>query len=165
MAGTTRGGKTVNPRDYTGRMKALAEAAHADEIAERDQEIAVAQAVESRRKQTEVVDYSQGGPGPSQEQPSRVSTMSPELAALIEEADEVEVGPQFVEIRVNTPIDDMVFGVKTERKTVPTVDGGTVEMDVPTGHLNIYPKFEPGVRYKVPVALAEHLDAIGYLYH
>jgi CMP-2-keto-3-deoxyoctulosonic acid synthetase len=87
--------------------------------------------------------------------------ISDELAAELQET-EVEVAPADVRIRVNSKIEDMVFG----RAVVPAEfdeNGKLLKHAVDHG-LQFY-SFEEGTPYKVPVELAKHLDRIGYLYH
>jgi hypothetical protein len=147
-SGTTKGsGKRPNPRDYSGVQKARLEAEHAEELEERAAEVALASAAQRVRRATEVVDYSHGGhAAPEQVQPAPTRSITPELVAELEEA-EVEVENPTIVIRVSSKIEDMVFG-----------------RDAESGLLNFY-SFDEGVRYRVPVALAIHLDEIGYLYH
>jgi hypothetical protein len=157
-----RGTKRAHPRDHTGRQIEQAQAAVAEELEERATELSLAREAEATRRETEVVDYTKGGhKGPSQAQPSPVSVMSPELAAEIAEQ-AVEVGPQEVTIRVNSKIEDMVYGRQVVSEAFVD-EGGTFHPAV-HGNLQFY-SFVEGQRYKVPVDLAMHLEALGYLYH
>ena len=162
-AATTRGGtKRPNPRDFTGVQKARLEEEHAEELEARAEEVALVTKASARRK-AEVVDYTKGGhSGPGLAQPSMVGTeISDELAAELQET-EVEVAPVEVTIRVNSKIEDMVFG-RTVEPAVFDEDGKLLKHAVDHG-LQFY-SFEEGTPYKVPVELAKHLDRIGYLYH
>ncbi|HET7110283.1 MAG TPA: hypothetical protein VFI41_05390 [Gemmatimonadales bacterium] len=58
-----------------------------------------------------------------------------------EQGDVVYVEPEAKTIRVNTTIEDMVFGI-----------GNTYT-------------FEEGRQYRVPAHLAEHLEELGYVWH
>jgi hypothetical protein len=151
-----------NPRDFTGVQKARLEAEHAEELEQRATEVALASAADKIRKATEVIDYTKGGSNtPAQIQPSPKPNIHPELIAELEE-DAVEVGPKEVTIRVNSKIEDMVYG----RNVDPPVfdeDGKIVKHAADHG-LQFY-SFEEGVQYKVPIHLAMHLDSIGYVYH
>ena len=157
-AGTTRGTKRANPRDFTGRQKEQAEAQVAEERDQRATEVAMATAAEAARRDTEVVDYTKGGhQGPAQAQPSPVSVMSPEMAAEIEEQ-AVEVGPQELTIRVNSPIDDMVYGREVISEAYQDAEGN---FRPPVhGPLRFY-TFAEGQRYRVPLDLALHLGGLG----
>lgn len=76
----------------------------------------------------------------------------------------VDVQKRKVVIRVNSKIEDMVFGREV-------LDEGVTDWDHPEnnrqprlGNLRFY-NFEEGRRYKVPVDLALHLEEKKYLYH
>lgn len=163
-AGTTnsRGRAKPNPRDFTGVQKAKAEAGVAEEREQRAAEIALAAEVETLRRDTEVVDYTQGGhQGPTQAQPSPTPQISQEMLDEIEEQ-ALEVGPKEVTIRVNSPIEDMVYGRQVISEAHVSEDG----QFVPAVHGNLqFYSFAEGQRYKVPVDLALHLEEKGYLYH
>jgi hypothetical protein len=152
--------KRPNPRDYTGKQKAAAEAAVAAEQEQRAEELSMLAEVEADRRENDVVDYTQGGyAAPAPEQPTPRRGVHPELAAEIEQAMEVEVGPKDVEVRVNSKIEQMVYGRQV-------LDDGDPMNGIPArlGNLQFY-DFEEGVRYRVPVELARHLDELGYLWH
>lgn len=152
--------KRPNPRDFTGKQVAEAQAAVAEEQERAAAELSMLTAQEAERRDNEVVDYSQGGyAAPAPEQPTARRGVHPELAAEIEQALEVEVGPRDVEVRVNSKIEQMVYGRQV-------LDLGDPAKGIPPrlGTLQFY-DFEEGVRYRVPVALAEHLDELGYLWH
>lgn len=156
---TTTASRKPNPRDYSGKQKAAAEAAVAEELAERQQEMALA-AEAKVVAQDEPIDYTQGGyAAPAPEQPTIRREIHPDLAAEIEEAEAVEVGPREVTIRVNTKIEQMVLGRSV-------LDPGDPTRGIPPrlGHLQFY-DFEEGQKYRVPVSIAEHLDELGYLWH
>jgi hypothetical protein len=143
----------ANPRDLTGKRKQELEAARADELAQREQEVATAATELRRVREDTVVDYTQGGATSPSVPPAG---MAPRIE---EEPDEVEVEAPFVQIRVNAPIDDMVFGRAAGHPGDP--EAGLA----PTpGPLQFY-SFEEGVTYAVPRALAQHLDRIGYVWH
>lgn len=73
------------------------------------------------------------------------------------ERQDIEVNDPVRTIRVNTEIEDMTFGRQV-------LDPGDQEAGRPAvmGPMNMY-SFEPGRPYRVPKALAEHLNAKGYL--
>lgn len=139
----------ANPRDLTGKRKQELEAQAAEELAQREAEMALATQTAQLRRENEVVDYSQGGFS----SPGGVS------AEVEEIPEEIEVQDPVVTIRVNAPIEDMTFGRTIEHP-------GDPEKGIPaiTGPLQFY-NFEEGVTYRVPRPLAEHLDRLGYLWH
>lgn len=140
--------KRANPRDFTGLQKQKLEAEKATEIADRASEIATMNAAKAKVMTEEIVDYTQGGTG------------GPGKAPEISESDvELEVEPATVVIRVNAPIDDMVFG-----RTIDDMGDPARGIPASVGGLNFY-SFEEGVKYEVPYALARHLDELGYLWH
>lgn len=65
---------------------------------------------------------------------------------VAEAAPKVEIKDKVVEMRVNSDIDQMTFGKN------------------PDGTLNNF-DFEEGRRYKVPQAIYDHLDELGYVWH
>lgn len=143
----------ANPRDLTGKRKQELEAQRADEIAQREAEMATAAAEVRRVRQDTVVDYTKGGSTSPSVPPAGA------VPAIEEVPDEIEVEAPYVRIRVNAPIDDMVFGRAEGHPGDP--ENGIA----PTpGPLQFY-SFEEGVTYEVPRALAQHLDRIGYIWH
>lgn len=143
----------ANPRDLTGKRKQELEAQAAQERERREAEMVEAATVAQYSRQNDVVDYSEGGSTSPSVPPAG---MTPRVE---EEPDEIEVENSIVEIRVNSPIEDMVFG---RRGASP---GDPEKGILPTpGNLQFY-NFQEGVRYRVPLALAKHLDRLGYVYH
>jgi hypothetical protein len=139
-----------NPRDLTGVRKQQLEMQHAADLATREAEIATATVAAYKQRADEVVDYSQGGASAPGTAPGEVVEEVPE---------EIEVEAPVVRIRVNAPIEDMVFGRAVGHPGDP--ENGLAPVP---GNLQFY-NFEEGVQYDVPRALAEHLERIGYLYH
>lgn len=85
-------------QDFTGRQKAKLEKEHADELAKRSEEMAVAAQVEAERKENEVIDV----------------TERPEAHTIIVDSVEevgVELADDTVIIRVNEDVIEMTFGV------------------------------------------------------
>ena len=85
-------------QDFTGRQKAKLEQEHAEELAKRSEEMAVAAQVEASRKENEVIDV----------------TERPEVPTIIVDSVE-EVGVTLADdtqiIRVNEDIIEMTYGV------------------------------------------------------
>lgn len=73
------------------------------------------------------------------------------------ERQEIEVNDPVRTIRVNTELENMTFGRSV-------MNPGDPEKGIPAimGPMNTY-SFEPGKPYRVPKALADHLDGKGYL--
>lgn len=154
---TQRGTKQPNPRDFTGKQKAAAEAAHAEELAARSEEISLMTQAQSAAR-AEEVDYTKGGhSAPGQVQPTPDRPRSPEL-----EESAVEVGPKEVTIYVNSKIEDMVYG----RNVEPAVfdDDGVLVQHARDHGLQFF-SFDEGTPYRVNIDLARHLDELGYLRH
>ena len=143
--------RRANPRDLTGTRKQQLEAQVAQERALREAEMAAAVQEAAQEREDVVIDYSQGGTSSPGVQPGG------EVAPAVEEV--VEVEAPVVAIRVNAPIEDMVFGRKIEHP-------GDAEAGIApvVGPLQFY-NFEEGRTYHVPAPLARHLERIGYLYH
>lgn len=87
----------TKPQDYTGRQKAKLEKEHAEELAKRSQEMAVAAQVEAERIQTEVIDVTE-----KPEAPTVIVDSVEEVGVVL--ADDTQI------IRVNEDIIDMTFG-------------------------------------------------------
>lgn len=147
----SRAAKKPNPRDYTGKVKAEAEAALADQVEERAAEMAMLTEVRAAEK-TQVVDYTKAG--------SAVPGTVPGTKAPVVVEEVAEVKPEFRTIYVNTKIEDMVFGREVVREAFINDEGHHVPPVL--GNMKWY-NFEEGTPYKVPTALAEHLEEIGYL--
>ena len=145
---------SANPRDLTGKRKQQLEAQKAADQELAAQQMAMATAAVAVQHRDEVIDYSQGGTS----SPGILPGEEPEIVE-----DVIEVTPEFVEIRVNSPIEDMVFGRQVVTMDIPG-ENGEVHTVETGGTLQFY-NFEEGRRYKVPWALAEHLDRLGYLWH
>jgi hypothetical protein len=146
---SSAGRQRANPRDLTGKRKQELEAQAAEERKIREAEMAQATQAAAEYRETSVVDYSEGGH-------SAPGTDVPEAEEVPEE---IEVQDPIVQIRVNSPIEDMVFGRSIAHP-------GDPEHGIPPtpGPLQFY-SFQEGVTYKVPRAMAEHLDRLGYLWH
>lgn len=80
--------------DLTGRMRAQGQKAHADELAARDAEITTTAGAADRALETEVVDYSSGGP-----------------VILDAKSEPVEVSDEWRVIRTNEDLEDVTIGV------------------------------------------------------
>ncbi len=159
-----RAARKPSPRDYSGTQKAKAEAALAEEQAARAEELTLLHQAEAERRENEVVDYSEGGMQTvPAEQPTKTRTVHPEL---IEQAEEIEVGPRFVEIRVNSKIEQMVYGRQVLKEGYIGQDSRGQDVWIPPqlGNLQFY-DFDEGQRYRVPIDLAIHLDELGYVWH
>lgn len=87
----------TKPQDYTGRQKAKLEKEHAEELAKRSQEMAIAAQVEAERVQTEVIDVTE-----KPEAPTVIVDSVEEVGVVL--ADDTQI------IRVNEDIIDMTFG-------------------------------------------------------
>ena len=137
---TLSGPKTQRkrPADFTGIQTERLNAVQAEAKKEASQQMAMATAV-ALEESNQLVDYS----GHS------------DLTDI--ERQEIEVNDPIRTIRVNTEIEKMTFGRKVEfagdpEKGIPAVMGG----------MNTY-DFVPGKPYRVPKALADHLNDKGYL--
>ena len=84
-------------QDFTGRQKAKLEKEHAEEVAKRSEEMAVAAQVEAQRNETEVIDVTE-----RPENPTVIVDSVEEVG--VELADETQI------IRVNEDIVEMTFG-------------------------------------------------------
>jgi hypothetical protein len=145
--------RKANPRDLTGVRKQQLEAERAEEQLQAAAQMSLASEQAAARRRDEVVDYSQGGlsaPG----MPLGVEEPEPEVT---------EVQEPFVTIRVNAPIEDMVFGREVIEDAEFNEKGELLKEPV-LGSLQFY-NFEEGVSYLVPRAIAEHLERIQYVYH
>lgn len=151
--GTTRATKRPNPRDYSGKVKAEAEAAVADQIEERAAEMAMLTEVRTAEK-TKVVDYTKTG----SPVPGSVVASAPRLSAEVEEV--VEVQPTSRTIWVNSRIEDMTFGREVVREA--SIDASGNHIPAVLGNMKYY-NFEEGTPYEVPLELAVHLERLGYL--
>lgn len=136
------------PADFTGMQKQKLEAAHAEELKIRQQELGLAMAEKSVADANRVVDYT-GHVDPAVED----IDMNP-----------VEVLSPEVYIRVNYPIEDMTFGRDVFLPGDKDHPLGLDATEPYIGSLKFY-SFEEGVQYKVRRELAEHLDAKNYLWH
>jgi hypothetical protein len=87
----------AKPADYTGRQRQVLAEQAADELAQRQGEIAMAQQIERQKMETEIVDLSEGTT-PSTIVLDEVTSVVPELTE------------EFAIIRVVEDIDDMTFG-------------------------------------------------------
>jgi hypothetical protein len=87
----------AKPADYTGRQRQVLAEQAADELAQRQGEISMAQQVERQKMETEIVDFSEGTT-PSTIVLDEVTSVAPELTE------------EFAIIRVVEDIEDMTFG-------------------------------------------------------
>lgn len=116
----------ARPTDFTGRQREKLMNEHAEELAKRANEISLQGAAELERENTEVVDVT-----------------TPNQPTIIDEVQSlgVSAADNTVVMRVNTDIEDMVFGKG-----------------------NWY-TFKVGTKYKVPKDLYDYLDDLGYVWH
>lgn len=135
------------PADFTGRQTQDLQAAKAEEIRLRAEELGMMQAAEAESRE-DVVDLSQG-PAPKEAKPAAAASVR-----------KVVVKPATTTIRVNDNIEEMTFGR----------DDGWVQVDgemvkVPGQGALRHWNFEANRKYVVPTDLAEHLEEIGYIWH
>ena len=134
-----------NPGDFTANQRTAAnkQAEEAKEL--RAQELTMATRAEEIRLTDTVVDYTDGSEPDDVEDPDEVlepvSELSPTSDDAIAATEVTLKSEKFVTIRVNEAIKDMTYGAGN------------------------YFTFEIGPKYKVPVALANHLDVLGYVWH
>jgi hypothetical protein len=142
----TRGAPRRSPRDLTGRTDDDLKRAHADEIEQAGQEMAMATAAPpSRKRSKEVTDYTDAArpkvePKPVFEQPAE---------------------PREYVVRLVASIEDMTFG----REIIDPgdfSDPNSPRMPL-LGGLKTY-NFTEGKLYKVDEPLYLHLRDLGYLY-
>jgi hypothetical protein len=128
------------PADFTGKLMQQQQVEQSEQLKLREKELGLANAVASQEL-LEEIDYT------GRQTPDQLDTRP------------VEVLDPDVSIRVNYPIEDMTFGREI-------ISPGDPENGIPPviGNLKSY-SFEEGRPYKVPRAVAEHLDAKGYLWH
>jgi len=126
------------PADFTGIQTERLNAEKAESLKERANEIALSHETAAVEK-TGIIDYT-----------------GSDTPVVIETAP-VEVNDPYVNIRVNSPIEQMTFGRQV-------LDPGDPETGRPPamGDMNTF-TFEEGQAYKVPRELADHLDSKGYL--
>lgn len=126
------------PADFTGIKTEQLNAAQAEANKEAASRMAMATQV-ALEESNVLVDYSE----------------SRDLSDI--ERQELEVNDPVRTIRVNTEIEQMTFGRQV-------LDAGDPDTGRPAvmGPMNMY-SFEPGRPYRVRKALAEHLQAKGYL--
>lgn len=132
-----------SPRDFTGKQDEDLKVANEVELNEAAEKMSLATA-KAAKEQEQVIDYT-GADTPVEEV----------------ETQEVEVNEPERFIRVNSEIEDMVFGRQVV--TPASADEHGNYRPAVLGPLNFF-NFSPGKRYKVPRELAEHLSKLGYLY-
>lgn len=143
-----------SPLDFTGKqMQDLAEA-KATELAQREKEIGLVNAVAAHRKATTEVDMTRA---------ARVRVAQDELAEV--ELKTVEVRPKVMHgVRVNSPIQDMTFGRFVFQPGDPDHPLGADAAEPYVGPLQTM-SFEEGVPYSMDTELYDYLDAKGYIWH
>jgi hypothetical protein len=135
------------------------QAEHSEELQAKQVESALANSVRAAQNLDEVIDYTVDDVSTFRPQHEDYENADVPLDEPDISASAIDVTKEKVEIRVNAGIDDMTFGREV-------LDPGDREkgLDPVLGNLRYY-TFEEGHRYMVPVALALHLEEIGYLYH
>jgi hypothetical protein len=134
-----------NPGDFTATQRDAVNKQAAADKELRAQELTMATLAEEIRLTDSVVDYSGAPDGeivPDDAEPLDPISDLTVTSDVDLKIDEVTLAPEkVVTIRVNAAIKDMTFGAGN------------------------YFSFEVGPKYKVPVALANHLDVLGYVWH
>ena len=137
---------TARPGDATALKKEQLEAERDARLAEE----ALANQTEAERAAFEaannVIDYS-GSDTP--------------LPEIVES--EVERNEPYRTILIKHPIDQMTFGREIIKRTARDEKGNEFEIEEP-GNIRYF-SFTEGRRYRVPRALADHLDERGFVYH
>jgi hypothetical protein len=132
---------TPRPGDQTAIQKQKLEREHAEELAERQRELAmVAQAEADQQRQAETVDYFESASQPLDE---------PEIRADEDSEERMWV------IRVLLPIEQMCFGRAIVKEPKYNEQGEMTDFPV-LGSVRLY-DFEEGRRYRVPREMALHL--------
>ena len=131
--------------DVTALRKQVLEEQRDADQADAAQHLAVAKEVEDYERKHQVIDYT-GVDNP--------------LPEVIEE--DSNDGP-FREIIIKYDIDQMSFGVKVIKEAQYDENGAMTVPPTITG-INFL-SFKEGRRYRVPRALADHLDERGFVFH
>jgi hypothetical protein len=148
-----RGPRGERPQTHAGdktglRAQALeAETAHRD--AEAAREKSAAKADQEHRKRHEVIDYT-GDAGYDKPLPEA-------------DRDEVDIADPYRTVRMKYEIEDMVFGREVKTEGYTDDDGKTHEVQVP-GRIRTW-SFSEGRQYRLPRAMADHLDERGFVLH
>lgn len=148
------------PSDVTGRRKAQLEKQHAEELARRAKELAMAADLEQEEK-TEVVDYTEPGGVPTPEEPVEPSEgdeeFDPTIEAIVASA---ETTPEDFERRSLDTIEEHV--TIADRYDSVLVRANVDMEQVTIGVGNNY-DFEAGRKYRLPFNAARHLAENGYV--
>ena len=143
-----------NPGDFTAVQRDVAAKQATEEKDLRQQELTMATAAKARALTDEVIDLTDGTledvtpapvvvPDDDADEPELdpSSDLNDASKDAIAATEVVLASEKSITIRVNTEIKDMTYGAGT------------------------YYTFLIGPKYKVPVALANYLDALGYVWH
>jgi hypothetical protein len=136
------------PADFTGMRKQQLEAEHAAELKETAKSVGLAAENRAREISEMEVDYT--------------GLQSPDIQEISPQP--VAVKDPYTSIRVNYPIEDMTFGRDVYLPGDKEHPLGADATEPWVGGLKSY-TFEEGISYRVPRALADYLDAKGYIWH
>lgn len=131
--------KQQRPGDFTGRQKARLAAEHAEQIAQRDNELSMMEAAEREAAEHRVTDYTEGSAPVILDNVEDVSRANEEL--LLDQDDIAVREAPTRTIRVNDDLDQVTIGAG-----------------------NHY-SFRAGEKYRVPAHVAAHLEEKGYVWH
>jgi len=151
-------GATAGAGDFTGRQKQKLAEQHAQEQQQRATEVALATAAEDRKKQAEIVDYTQPAPPPPPEDTGPVDlTVTPDdesdpTIESIVASTKQQAKPADVEERVETSGEQPVEVERPSRRVRARFDLNKVTV----GRGTFY-DFEAGRKYIVPPHVAQHL--------
>lgn len=139
------------PGDFTGTQKAQLAKQHAEEVAKREGELSIMNQAELEARESQVVDYSEGTTPLILDDEQTLEQANAELAAQ----------------RLGGATDELILddeAVGTRPAPQRTIMVNDVLESVTIGAGNHY-SFEPGVKYRVPAHIADHLEEKGYVYH
>lgn len=148
MAETTNRGtgrRVAQPGDMTALRKQVQEEERDEQQREAARKMTMAKEVEEYDKRHTVIDYT------GADQP---------LPEVVEEEDNDD---PYREIIIKYDIDQMAFGREIVKDAVME-DDGTMKIPPILGNIRFL-SFKEGRRYRVPRALADHLDERGFVFH
>lgn len=144
--------KQNRPGDYTGQQKAKLAKEHADAVAARGDELAMMDAAERVAAENRVTDYTAGADSPL--------ILDDEKSLADAEAELSRNRPQFEDDEV--VIDDEGVGVREQPHRTIRVNSDLEQVTIGAG--NHY-TFKEGEKYRVPAAVADHLEEKGLVWH